>query len=401
MKVLLCHNFYNSNIPSGEGVVFEAEKRLLKGRQHNVETFTRSSDEIIKWGLAGKIIGGIASPWNFSMQKAVRRKVEIFEPDLVHFHNTFPLFSPAVFHGLRGRTATVLTLHNYRLFCAAAIPMREGRVCTECLSKRSSWPSLIHGCYRGSRLATAPLAASIALHRMLGTWKHEVDAFIALSDFQRQLMIDSGLPSEKVHVKPNFYPGDPSQKKWADRSPHVVFAGRLTAEKGLLTLMRAWKMWGSMAPELHIIGDGELRTVLENMAQGLPVRFLGQLSPPETQAHIASASLLVLPSEWFEGFPMVVREAFAFGTPAAVSNLGPLPSIVRHSVNGLVFEAANPESLLSTVRAAWHFPGALERLGTGARQAFDSLYNEDENYRLLMHIYESAIGERDRRRLRG
>jgi glycosyltransferase involved in cell wall biosynthesis len=107
----------------------------------------------------------------------------------------------------------------------------------------------------------------------------------------------------------------------------------------------------------------------------MAVRLAGALSgagdAAEAQRQIAQASLLVLPSEWFEGFPMVVREAFAFGTPAAVSDLGPLPSIVRHGESGVVFKAANSTALLQTVRTAWQAPGMLQNMGQGARQAFD------------------------------
>lgn len=109
----------------------------------------------------------------------------------------------------------------------------------------------------------------------------------------------------------------PPLTPWPVRAPCVVFAGRLTAEKGVTTLLRAWRLWGTDAPELRLIGDGELRVVLENLARDLPVRFLGQIPGAEAQKQIAGARLLVLPSECFEGFPMVVREAFAFGTPAA------------------------------------------------------------------------------------
>jgi glycosyltransferase involved in cell wall biosynthesis len=223
-----------------------------------------------------------------------------------------------------------------------------------------------------------------------------VDAFIALTEFQRERMVDAGLPASRMYVKPNFYPGSPGVVPWSQRKPYVVFAGRLTAEKGIATLVRAWQLWGSDAPELRVLGAGEMRAELENIATGLPVHFLGQMSATEAQKQIVEASLLVLPSECFEGFPMVVREAFAFGTPAAVSNLGPLPSIVKHGESGVVFEAANPESLLNTVRAAWQSPGVLEQLGQGARQAFEALYNEDANYQTLMHIYKQAIAQNKR-----
>lgn len=398
MKVLLVHNFYGSATPSGENQVLDAECQLLQARGHEVEVFSRHSDEIRGHGAWGTIKGALATPWNPWMAHALKLEVGRFKPDVVHVHNTFPLISPAIFTSIGNRAARVLTLHNYRLLCPAAIPMRAGKVCTDCIDRQSVLPALQHGCYRNSRVATVPLAINVALHRALGTWREEVDAFIALSDFQRERMADGGLPFSKLHVKPNFYPGKPPETPWAERGNYVVFAGRLGAEKGVRTLLRAWQKWGKDATELRLVGDGELRAELEQMALGLPVRFLGQLPAAEAQTQIANARLQILPSEWFEGFPMVVREAFAFGTPAAVSNLGPLPSIVQHGVSGLVFEPGNPESLLATVREAWDSPGSLKLLGRGARTEFEEKYTEDANYAQLMTIYEAALaGKRSER----
>ncbi len=394
MKILLAHNYYGSTAPSGENQVFEAERELLRRHGHVVREFVRHSDEIRGQGVWGAVKGAFAVPWNPWSVIAIRRAVDAFQPDVVHVHNTFPLISPALFPAIGHRAARVLTLHNYRLFCPAAIPMRAGHVCTECLDRRSSWPALRHGCYRDSRLATLPLAISVGLRRMLGTWTRHVDAFIALTDFQRDRMITTGLPAEWVQVKPNFYPGNPATLPWAARRPSVVFAGRLTAEKGVTALVRAWLLWGAAAPELRIVGDGELRGDLERLAATTPetpIRFLGPLSSDAAQAEIAHARLLVLPSEWFETFGMVILEAFAFGTSAAVSAIGPLPSIVHPGENGVLFAPANPESLLREVRTAWETPGRLERLGQGARQSFEARYTEDANYRMLMAIYQQAI----------
>lgn len=391
MRILLSHNFYRSNAPSGENQVFAAEKYLLTSHSNQIMDFTRHSDEIAKSGVLGIIQGALLTAWNPRMAKAVKQRVEEFQPDVVHVHNTFPLLSPAIFHAVGKRAARVLTLHNYRLFCPAAIPMRDGKVCTKCLDKRSPMPAMIHGCYRGSRAATLPLAFSVGLHRLLNTWTDQVDAYICLSEFQRELMIEAGLPRAKLHVKPNFYPGNPAIVAWPDRKPYVVFAGRLTAEKGVINLLRAWQAWGQSAPELRLVGDGELRSELERMATGFRVRFLGQLSSDEAQDEIANARLQILPSECFEGFPMVVREAFAFGTPAAVSDIGPLPSIVQHGKSGVVFQPANPQSLLHSVRTAWETPGLLEHLGKGARAEFENKYTEDANYATLQEIYRKAI----------
>jgi glycosyltransferase involved in cell wall biosynthesis len=324
----------------------------------------------------------------------MRHAVEAFRPGVVHVHNTFPLLSPAVFHAIGKRAARVLTLHNYRLFCPAAIPMRAANVCTECMDGHSVRPALTYGCYRNSRLATLPLALNVWLHRTLRTWTRQVDAFIALTEFQRERMIEAGLPAERLHVKPNFYPGNPKPVPWVDRGDYAVFAGRISPEKGVTTLIRAWLDWGEHAPELRVLGEGQLRGSLEGLAASAPVariRFLGQVSSQDAQREIAGAKLLILPSQCYEGFPMVIREAFAFAVPAAVSAIGPLPSIVQDGVSGVVFAPGDSQSLLQKVREAWKSSGMLEKLAAGSRAAFESRYTEDANYRTLMEIYSSAI----------
>ena len=396
MKILLVHNFYGSSNPSGENKVFEIEKNLLLENGHQIDTFIRKSDEILTKAIKGLLIGAFSTPWNPRSARRIQKKVEEFKPDIVHVHNTFPLISPAIFHAIGKRAARVLTLHNYRLFCPAAIPMRNGHVCTECIDRRSVIPAIRYGCYRNSRLATSPLALNVWLHRTLNTWNNEVDGFIALTEFQKNLMIKSGLPSEKVHVKPNFYSGNPEILKWEDRGNIVVFAGRLSQEKGVKSLVQAWLNWGEASPELRILGDGPLRNTLETMASKKPdcrIRFLGQVSSQETEQNISKAKLLILPSEWFEGFPMVIREAFAFGTPVAASNIGPLPSIVRNGLNGVIFEPGNHESLLHTVQAIWNSQEKLKSLGEGARKSFLDKYTEEANYKILMRIYDSAISQ--------
>lgn len=397
MKILLVHNFYGSSAPSGENMVYEAERELLRRHGHEVLEFTRRSDEIRSQGTWGLLKGALSTPWNPFSAHQLRQFLKQHQPDVMHVHNTFPLISPAIFHAAASLpVGRVLTLHNYRNVCAAGVPLRDGQVCTLCLEQRSAWPSLRHGCYRESRMTTLPLTAMITLHRALGTWQTEVDAFITLTEFQRDWLARAGLPPERMHVKPNYYPGNPPVVPWSERGDYAVVAGRLSEEKGLPSLVKAWVAWGSDAPQLRIIGDGPLRKQLQGAASGSPIRFLGQLPADETVSQIAHARLLVLPSECFEGFPMVVREAFAVGTPVAASNLGPLPFIIKQGDNGVLFEACNPQSLLNAVCSAWQTPGVLEQLGRGARKSFEQLYTEEINYARLMDVYRKAVGNRVR-----
>lgn len=398
----MIHNYYGSAAPSGENQAVEEERDLLQSHGHNVQFLTRHSDELRNSGFAGQLKGALVIPWNPMMARRVQEAVSEFAPDVVHVHNTFPLISPAIFYAIGSAAARVLTLHNYRLFCAAGIPMRNGKVCTQCLDKESVVPAIRYGCYRNSRVATLPMALNVALHRQLGTWRNQVEAFITFSDFQRQRMARAGLPSEKIHVKPNFYPGNPTPIGWQQRDNCVVFAGRLTPEKGASTLIEAWRLWsqsGSDLPQLHILGDGPLRAVLEARAAGLPVRFFGQLSSKQAQDKIARARLVVVPSECFEGFPMVLREAFAFGTPVAVSDIGPLPSIVTDRVSGVVFAPGNPSSLMTAVANAWQAPDTLAALGRGARAEFEAKYTAAINHDILLGIYETAIAASRQRQI--
>lgn len=371
--------------------MFAAERELLEKHSHRVEEFTRHSDDIRRQGAWGMVKGAFSTPWNPWSAKAISQMVDVFKPEVVHVHNTFPLLSPSIFNSVGARAARVLTLHNYRLVCANGLPMRSGEVCTECIDRRTVLPSVKHGCYRGSRLATVPLAINIALHRYIGTWQSEVDAFVVFTEFQKEKLIAAGLPGRKIYIKPNFYPGSPVVTPWADRDACVVFVGRLSDEKGVRALLNAWQKMGATAPELRLIGDGPLRAELETIASGLPISFLGLLPPEAAQKQIANAKLLVLPSLGIEGFPMVIREAFAFGTPVAVSNVGPLPSIVRGGYNGLVFPTADSQTMADLMRNLWDDSDQLQQMGKAARAEFEQYYTEAANYETLMEIYDAAL----------
>lgn len=401
MKILLVHNFYNSAIPSGENRVFLAEAALLRKKGNAVIEFTRHSDEIRERGVIGTFQGAFSTPWNPFSEKKILSVLHHERPDIMHVHNFFPLLSPAIFYAAKGfGTATVMTLHNYRLFCAAGIPMRNGRPCTLCLDSKSVASALRYGCYRGSRLATVPMALMIMLHRSMHTWWHHVDFFVALSDFQKCLMAEAGLPNEAIRVKPQFYPDPPDAQPWEGREKKVIFIGRLSEEKGVEVLLEAWRAWGSNAPLLEVVGDGPLRMKLSQTASGIGlahrIAFVGQLPFDETQQHLSSARLLVIPSLCFEGFPMVVREAFALGVPVVASRLGPLPDIVEEGVAGALFEAGNAQDLLRTLRSLWTDQDRLAKLAAGARETFEKKYTADINYRMLIDIYRTAIKRRQR-----
>jgi len=389
MRILLVHHFYDSGSVSGENRAVLLERDLLARHGHEVHLLSRHSDDLRGRAAYRLISTALGVPWNLHAAALIRQAVREHAPDLIHVHNTFPLLSPAVFAAARG-IPRVLTLHNYRLFCANTFLHRDGRVCTECLDQRSARPALRHACYRSSHLATLPVAASIALHRGLGTWQREVDGFIALSEFQKRLMVEAGLPAARIDIKPNFFPGEQAVLPWGVREPFVVFAGRVSGEKGVLGLVRAWRLWGESAPLLRIIGDGPQRREAEALATGLNIEFLGRRPAAEVHACMAHARLVVVPSEWFEGCPLVIQEAFAVGTPVAVSAVGGLPEFVGVPASGASFEVGNPGAMASVLQRLWVTPGLLRQLGHNARRRFEATYSEQANHQRLMAIYRSV-----------
>ena len=398
MNILLVHNFYGSEAPSGENRVFELEKELLIKHGNNIITYERYSDEIRQAGIKGKIKGGVVTPWNFTSFHDVKKIAKSNSLDIVHVHNTFPLISPSIIHALKNSTPVVLTLHNYRLFCAAGIPMRAGEVCTKCIEDKSALPGLVHKCYRGQRLATLPLTINILMHRRLKTWTELVDGFIVFTEFQKSLVENAGVPGDKIYIKPNYYPGYPMVRSWEARENTIIYAGRLSEEKGAKDLISAWRIWGQSAPELKIYGDGELIEELCGLVRELDlsekIKFYGKCSSEEVEAAIASSRMVIVPSICFEGFPMVVREAFAYGTPVAASNLGPLKSIVKDGVLGVNFMPGNAQSIFDRVSSVWNNSHKMEEYSVKCREEFELKYNENANYSNLMEIYHSVINKK-------
>ena len=399
MKILLVHNFYGSAAPSGENTAYRAEAALLRNRGHSVVEFSRHSDEILHAGFAGTVKGAASVVWNPFSLHALKRKLQEVRPDIVHVHNTFPLLSPSVFYASRERNIpTVMTMHNYRIGCSAGTALRKDQPCTLCLDRKSVIPALQYGCYRDSRIATLPVAAMIAYNNARDTWRSNVDAFITLTEFQREKMVQFGIPAESLFVKPHFLERPPQPVSWKDRENKAVFVGRLYAAKGIHVLLEAWRRMGKKAPQLEVIGDGPMReqlvrSIRESEASD-SVSFLGNVTREETMKHIANAKLLVVPSLCFEGFPMVVQEAFALGVPVAASNIGSLPYLITENKNGRLFMPGDAEAISSSVTEMLADDTTLSILGEGARRDFDEKYTAEENYSQLMAIYGAAAEHR-------
>lgn len=382
MRILVVHNYYQQ--PGGEDTEFAAEKALLRQKGHEVVEFVRYNAEIHEIGRLRAAIGAV---WSRDSQHTLQRLLRATRPEVVHFHNTFLLISPAAYYVCQEEGIPVVqTLQNYRLLCPGATFLRDGRVCEDCVGKTIPWPGVLHGCWRDSRVQTSVVATMLAFHRLLGTWQKRVDVYVALTEFARQKFIEGGLPAEKIVIKPNFIYPDPGPGDGSGN--YVLLVGRISQEKGIRTLVRAWRKLKEVP--LKVAGDGSLVEEVQGAnSEGLEI--LGWRSHDEVLALIKGARFLVLPSEWYEGFPLTIAEAFACGVPVIASRLGAMAEIVEDGHTGLHFEPGNPEDLAAKVEWAWTHPNEMRAMGREARQEYEQKYSAEQNYQQLIEIYQRAM----------
>jgi len=390
MRILLVHCRYRQR--GGEDSVFETEVSQLSEAGQDVSLCEFSNDDIAAGSAIEKLRTGIQTVWATESVKQLRERVRSERPDVVHFHNTFPVLSPRAYRVCREEGVPVVqTLHNFRTFCAGAMLMRDGKVCEACFGGHF-YQGVRYACYRQSRLASAAVVAMQYVHHGMGTFTECVDAYIALTDFAKVKCVAGGLPESHIVVKPNSLTTDPGMG--AGAGDYVLFVGRLSEEKGIRTLLEAWKVLTDIP--LVMAGDGPLLDYVKARAQelGHRVTVLGRVSEAEVANLMGSARLLVMPSEWYEGFPMTAVEAYARGLPIIASRIGSLAEIVHDGVSGALFPAGDCAALAATVN---ELISDQERLGTfrrGARQQFVDHYSAANNVAALLSIYSAVVERR-------
>lgn len=381
MKIMLVHNRYL--IRGGEDAVVDQERELLRSHGHEVSEYCKDNREVAGMSKARLAADAV---WSGRAYAELRRLMEEKKPDVVHVHNTLPLISPAVYYAAnRQGIPVVQTLHNYRLLCANGLLMRNSTPCEDCVGRSIPWPAVRHSCYRDSRGATLAVAASLVVHRALGTFRREVGRYIALCQFAREKLLATGLPADRVVVKPNFTPDRHADCDLSGPRNGALFVGRLSIEKGVGVLMKAWE---SLDVELQVIGPGSSAELLT--AAPASVRFRGTVDDAELALAMRRAAFVVMPSLVYEGFPMVLAEAFSAGLPIIASRLGALAELVEDGVTGLHFKANDPLDLAAKVRWAHSHPERMREMGARARAVYLSRYTPQANYERLMEIYGEA-----------
>jgi glycosyltransferase involved in cell wall biosynthesis len=384
MTILVCHAYYQQR--GGEDESFKAETSLLESRGHRVVAYVKHNDEVDRIGRA-RVAG--RAVWNLQTFRDVRRLIRRERPSVVHCTNLFPLLSPSVYYAARVEGVPVVqSLPNYRLLCVNSFFFREGGVCQDCLPRSLGWPGVVHGCYRGSRVASAAAVAVAAVQRTAGVWGGAVDRYLVPTEFARQQFIQGGFPPDRIVSKPNFL--DPAPRPGTGRGGYVVFAGRLSPEKGIGTLLDAWSRVGGPW-RLKVLGDGpELARVIAASHADARIQVLGRRPLADVLSVVGEAACLVMPSLAYETFGRTILEAFAVGTPVVASGIGTTHELVADGVTGLHARVGNAVDFAAKIQTLLEDPARRAAMRRAARAEFERKYTGEHSYRQLMAIYDAV-----------
>jgi glycosyltransferase involved in cell wall biosynthesis len=379
MRILILHSRYLSGSASGENRVVEDEIQLLQRNRHTVIRWTPEAETETRlkvMATAGRAV------WAFSSAEEVRRLIRSHRPDIVHVHNLFPTLSPAVLRTAAEYVPVVATLHNYRLMCLPATFLRDGRACQDCLG-RVPWPGVVHSCYRGSLAGSVVLATSLTLHRIARSYDR-VALFLAVSEFVRRKHLQAGFSPQRLLVKPNFSWPMPRREGPGEV---FLFLGRLSPEKGVDTILRAWRPGHGT---LLVAGSGPEEGRLRAMAPP-GVVFVGSVDGSAVPDLLQRARALLLPSIGYEGQPRVVLEAYAAGVPVLASDVGGLPELVEDGRSGFLLPWGDPNAWTAAMQKLLADHEAV-RLGRRGWQLWKERFSPERGLEGLEEVYQRAIG---------
>lgn len=394
LHILMLHNHYQ--YAGGEDVCVKTEVELLRKAGHEVSVIAEHNDKIRNFSVLDQLQLLVTTAWNPKVYRKICSLLRQSRPNLLHVHNFFPLFSPSVhaaakFLGI----PTIQTLHNFRLGCLNGYLLRDNKICEICLG-HNPWKGVMYHCYRESLPASLGVWSMVTFNRWRGTWLRDVDAFITPSKFAAQKFLEIGIPENRLYVKPNMIP-DPlvgQTMSAAPTKPTFVFVGRLSPEKGAMTLLQAWKQLAEPEWQLDIVGCGIQQQDLEKFVKEQElsnVNFSGYLALFQVLEVIKSATAVVVPSQWYETFGRVIIEAFGCGKVVLAANLGALSELVQEDKTGFLIPHADVNAWVERLRWCGNHPEQIDRIGKNARQTYQQLYTPEINYRQILEIYKRVL----------
>lgn len=399
LRILIVHNAYK--IPGGEDAVVFNELQLLRDAGHEVFLYQKNNAELDSYSLFQKLRLPFRAIYSRKTRREIRALIREHQIDLVHVHNTLLVISPSVYDAARSLGVPVVqTIHNYRLLCPNALFLRKGQICQDCLS-HGLRQSVKHACYRGSRSQTLIVSLMLAYHRRCGTYRHL--SYICLTEFNKNMLLRLSLrgkpmlAASQIYVKPNFTADPGTPVPYSGRQPYFLFASRMDASKGIFVLLRAWKLYEQKAShpkELVLCSTGPdedaAREYIRKHALS-HVTMLGQLSHDEVLEKMRNALAVCLPTQWYEGFPVVIAESFACGTPVIGSNIGNAGALVKHGETGLTHAPTDADEL-ADIFLHWNASSeTVQAMSAKARKTYEDAYTPEKNLELLLEIYRDAL----------
>ncbi|SHK18341.1 glycosyltransferase family 4 protein [Tepidibacter formicigenes] len=388
-NVLMAHNYYQ--VPGGEDTVFHNEVEMLKKNGHKVIKYTRHNDKIKESGIFGKLKLATETVFSFKTYKEVRSLIDKNDIHVVHVHNTLPLISPSIYYAaISKKVPVVQTIHNFRLLCPGATFTKNGHICEDCLSKGLR-QSLKNKCYRNSLLQTYIMYFMLKFHKIIGTY-NKIN-YITLTEFNKNKILNLVKDDKKVFIKPNFI--SKKEKTQRNLEDYFIYIGRLDEIKGINFLVNSWKDIDKNI-KLYIIGDGPEKENIEKYIKESKInniKLLGFMDRLSAFEIIEKSRAIIVPSKWYEGFPMTIAESFSLGVPVIGSNIGNIGCIVNDENNGLLFEKDNKQSLKEVVERVFYNKQFNIQLGNNAYNTFLDYYTDEENYNILQNIYSRVVGD--------
>lgn len=381
MNILLIHNYYQQR--GGEDAVFENEFSALSTQEVNVFKYEVFNSQISGTSFFSKIFSLFNILYNGHVYRDIKNIIEKENIEIVHVHNVFPLITPRIYRILKKyRVKIIQTVHNYRFICPNGLLFRNNSICYECRGGKF-FNCIRYRCYKDSFIFS--FLYSYLIKRYSKDFRRKIDLFIALNDFVRDKLVDAGFDSSKIVIKDNMA-SDSDLKRKSDGG-YYLFLGRLSSEKGVEFMTECFSENGF---KLTVGGDGPVLELLrKKYASFQNINFSGFVTGDKKNELLAGASALIVPSVWYENYPMTIVEAFKAGIPVIASDIGGLSSIINDNVNGFLFEPASCRSLIEILTS---FSSEIrERTGDAARQTFIERMEKNANVRKLIGIYKSVL----------
>lgn len=381
-KILIVHNYYQ--ISGGEDTVVANEKKMLEDHGHEVILYTRSNSEIKTMSGLKKAILLLITVFNYRTYKEIKRLIRKEKIQIVHVHNTLTLISPSVYYAACScKVPVVQTMHNFRMLCPAGVFYRDGYICEDCM-RAGLWCAIRYGCYRGSRIQTCVCVISTIIHRMTGIYG-KIN-YICLTEFNKAKLLQlKQIQEDRVFIKPNF---TYTCKVEHYAKNYYLYMGRIEEIKGIRMLLEAFTALPDQ--RLVLVGTGsELEALKEKSTHYGNITFKGFLQREELNQVLAGAKAVIVTSQWYETFGMVVVEAFSHHVPVIVGDIGNAASLVDDGINGIKFRYNSVEALRQAVA---RFEGMnAEAMGQAAYKKYLEEFSEEKNYHDIEVIYQNVV----------